>query len=617
MFNRVSRGALCAALGFGLGCGVVAGGAAVAQDSDGEPYFTGLVVFGDSLSDPGNQPAITGIDTPPAPYFQNQFSSGPVFSTLYDDLLGFEADRALNFAVGGAQFGTTNINPLLNGTGISAQIAGYLATNPTIADTDLFHVLGGANNYFAALGAISADPANAATLLSDSVNATIATMAADTQSLLAAGAHQFVLPNLPNLGGTPLFTGIGQPALGFNFSLLHNNGVASVATGLNDQGAIAYVVDSFTIGNDVQANPSKYGLTNVTEPCFNQTAMTLCADPETYQFFDDVHPTGAGHEILAAATADTLIAPRTISAQTETSLAASRAFLNRLRSPLAAGQFDDDGQRVFADVSLTQMSRDNQAYAVGYEADELALTFGFTERYDNGLTVGFAGQLSDGQTDLNSGLGGFDRTGYRGAVFMAVPAGPLALRGAASAGLDQLSDISRNTGVADQVAMGETDIGVIGVDFEASLPLMVSDTLVVAPYARAILERASSQQYDETGAVGLNQRVFRSIVDRSDAEIGARGAARFAPFTISGDVAYVTAIGEADANLSSALTSVLGVVRTLPGAELSTDYVRFAGDVSFDVGSGVRLSVGGVGASDQDDGEELTGFIRLSRALGE
>lgn len=613
MKTSISLGALCA----GLALGVSGNIAALAQESTNEqPYFTDLIVFGDSLSDPGNIPLLTGLDSPPAPYFQNQFSSGPVFSTLYDELLGFNASRALNFAVGGAQFGTTNIDPALNGTGISAQIAGYLATNPTIEETELFHVLGGANNYFAALAAISADPANAATLLTNSVDATIAIMAADTQSLLDAGAHQFVLPNLPNLGGTPLFTGIGQQELGFNFSLLHNNGVKAVAAGLNDQGAIAYVVDSYTVNADIQANPSKYGLTNTTAPCFVESPLSLCSNDDEYQFFDNVHPTGAVHAVFAAATADTLLAPRTISAQTETSLASSRAFLNRTRSALALAQANGEEGQVFVDLAFGGSERENQSYAVGYSAEELGLTIGYATSVDD-VTLAFAGQITTGETELNNAVGSFDRSGLRAGVFLGLPAGPVETRMAATLGLDKLDDITRNTGLVNQTTVGENEIGTFAFQFEAALPLALADNMMVAPYTRLVHETASSGQYDETGVPGLDQRVFAYKASRNDAELGARALLDLGNIALSGDAAYVVALDDADTEISTALTTVLPVVRTLPGAQLPSEYLRFGGDVSFQISSGVRLSVGGFGVVDQDDGDELTGFVRLSRALGE
>ena len=77
-----------------------------AQDDDNIALFDDMIVFGDSLSDPGNLPRIlNGLNIPGAPYFENQFSNGPVYTYLVDDFLGFEANRDLNFAIGGARSG--------------------------------------------------------------------------------------------------------------------------------------------------------------------------------------------------------------------------------------------------------------------------------------------------------------------------------------------------------------------------------------------------------------------------------------------------------------------------------------------------------------------------------
>ena len=43
--------------------------------------------------------------------------------------------------------------------------------------------------------------------------------------------------------------------------------------------------------------PNVLGLTNVTAPCFN--GVTVCADPDSYLYWDGVHPTAAGHRLIA------------------------------------------------------------------------------------------------------------------------------------------------------------------------------------------------------------------------------------------------------------------------------------------------------------------------------
>src|SRR6185437_1332207 len=81
-------------------------GIAAAQDQ-----YSGIVVFGDSLSDPGNIPRFFGLNYPPAPYFENQFSDGPVYAKYLDGLFGISTPLQ-DFAIGGAGTGTNNIGGL-------------------------------------------------------------------------------------------------------------------------------------------------------------------------------------------------------------------------------------------------------------------------------------------------------------------------------------------------------------------------------------------------------------------------------------------------------------------------------------------------------------------------
>jgi outer membrane lipase/esterase len=51
----------------------------------------------------------------------------------------------------------------------------------------------------------------------------------------------------------------------------------------------------------VAALRPRYGLTNVNTPCFSgsiDTPGTVCANPNEYLFWDNVHPTAAAHQIL-------------------------------------------------------------------------------------------------------------------------------------------------------------------------------------------------------------------------------------------------------------------------------------------------------------------------------
>jgi phospholipase/lecithinase/hemolysin len=60
-------------------------------------------------------------------------------------------------------------------------------------------------------------------------------------------------------------------------------------------------LDVFTILEEVVANPAAVGLMNVVDPCIRLDTKTnaFCPRPNQYLFWDGIHPTVAGHRILA------------------------------------------------------------------------------------------------------------------------------------------------------------------------------------------------------------------------------------------------------------------------------------------------------------------------------
>ncbi|HZD32511.1 MAG TPA: PEP-CTERM sorting domain-containing protein, partial [Candidatus Angelobacter sp.] len=56
--------------------------------------------------------------------------------------------------------------------------------------------------------------------------------------------------------------------------------------------------DTFGFMHFVVNNPGLFGFTDVTDPCL--VGLTPCANPNQYLFWDDLHPTTAADQILAA-----------------------------------------------------------------------------------------------------------------------------------------------------------------------------------------------------------------------------------------------------------------------------------------------------------------------------
>ena len=68
-------------------------------------------------------------------------------------------------------------------------------------------------------------------------------------------------------------------------------------------------LDTYALLDEIVANPSGYGFTNVTTPCLtgavDYSGGTVCAPTlaaqNQYLFWDELHPTAAGHAIVADA----------------------------------------------------------------------------------------------------------------------------------------------------------------------------------------------------------------------------------------------------------------------------------------------------------------------------
>jgi phospholipase/lecithinase/hemolysin len=151
----------------------------------------------------------------------------------------------------------------------------------------LFVVWGGANDL---LNATSADD-----VFKAGIN-----QVTNIQRLIDAGATQFIIPNLPPLGSTPRLNGsptdsAAATAASILFNKILRTGV-DVLHDFNFGRHLHFVqLDVFSLFNQIIASPSRYSLADVTTS--SQAIPTV--DPDTYLFWDDLHPTTRGHNILA------------------------------------------------------------------------------------------------------------------------------------------------------------------------------------------------------------------------------------------------------------------------------------------------------------------------------
>ena len=295
-----------------------------------------VVTFGASLSDTGNaftllsqpenQSCWTQLNVPPydelddlltpgAPYARggHHFTNGATWIEGLARYLALAGNarpalqnpglKANNYAVGGAR-AVADYPCRFN---LPAQVSAYLADFPATSDRALVAIeIGGNDVRDALVAALQAQNPQAATPY---IQNALGSLADSVTQLHFHGARQFLLLNVPDVGKTPAVRILDQSyqangqivGLARYLSQAYNSGLAGVVQGLNAlPGIDVRVLDAYAILDAVVADPATYGFLNATEACVtpNQPPFT-CTKPDTYAFWDGIHPTKALHDLVA------------------------------------------------------------------------------------------------------------------------------------------------------------------------------------------------------------------------------------------------------------------------------------------------------------------------------
>ena len=267
-----------------------------------------IYAFGDSLTDVGNIYVATGGTTPGAPYVNGQFTNGNVWvqdlatglglAPLSPSLLG-----GTDYAYGTGESGVTSFNTSPADTdlvGSAGQLAQYQATHATADPNALYTIWIGSNDLTDMLTG----------QLPSQYGADIAAVVGNIYSAIGAlagmGAKNFLIANVTDLGKTPEVEALG-PTESAGASLLSSSFDSALAGGISSfamaESINISLLDTYTLLDTIVANPVTYGFSNVTQGCLtgevNYSGGTPCANPNQYLFWDQLHPTAAGHQLVA------------------------------------------------------------------------------------------------------------------------------------------------------------------------------------------------------------------------------------------------------------------------------------------------------------------------------
>ena len=297
----------------------------LAAPAAAQSRFSGIVVFGTSLSDSGNSFTLLGdartapdftlnpLLIPRAPYARggHHFSHGATWVEQYSRSVGLSrsvrpalasADLgATNFAVGAARAYDDGVN-----FNLTRQVGTFLQRSTGVAPPDALFVIEMGGNDIRDAFQLYATGGDGAPVLGQA----LASIAANIRRLHGAGAREFLVWIAPNVGLTPAIRALGPGAQGLaaNVSQGFNAGLSGVLAQLAALPGVTFVrLDAFQLLTAIVADPEGFGLTTVTTACVTPNlAPFTCRGADQYLFWDGIHPTKAGHAILAEAARDAL-----------------------------------------------------------------------------------------------------------------------------------------------------------------------------------------------------------------------------------------------------------------------------------------------------------------------
>lgn len=518
--------------------------------------YSQLYVFGDSLSDTGNNGRYT-------------FNSAQ--NPLYDEILARENGLTLapsdqggfNYAAGSA-VAVPAINPLDN---TQDQVQSYLTRVNGVADGDglYIHWVGGND-----LAAAALNPLQATTIASTSAQAA----ASQVRSLLNAGAGTVIVPTVPDVSATPTMmeavitlglapvaaaalqaayaslnaaqtpdlaarqqaihqalyaaasaaspVPVAQQAIGAQLVAAYDTLAAQVSQLttlynqteeqlLTQQGGNIVWADVNGIFKEILTSPAQFGLTNTAGmacPPGLSSADCTSASPgfnasQAWLFADHLHPSPAVHALIADYIQSIVDAPAQVSQLNKGTLAAvqdSRATLDSRYSQLRNGPKEQGSLGVFGGYSGQYRKYADNAAGGDGRANTNNLTVGVDYQLTENWLIG---ALIAGSLDKHYPTDRFryDADAFQVAAFSALEFGP----GWVSADVHYLTanynDIRRQVqlGPLSRTEKGDTDATLWGARLTAGLDLPLSDTMTTGPTLQYAWDYSHVDGYREEG----------------------------------------------------------------------------------------------------------------------
>jgi phospholipase/lecithinase/hemolysin len=319
-FRTMPGGAVTALLLLGACC-TAAASSKTMQNVREKPSIDEIVMFGDSYEDDGallrltkaavkaNIPEATLIPGAPEEktYWKGRWSNGP---TLVEVLARSLEVPLVNYAIGGAKSGEGNYYAWLDyvaESGLAGQIDSYghdLGASRAHAHA-IYMVSASTNDYcqfhdFHQPGRLPVGDA-AGLSYEDLADRAARNVRAAVERLAALGARRIVVFSSYPVGQSPLATTTDpQVSQANRFTGRFDEELRRELKLLKPSDAKITIFPIAGLIRSILRSPLKYGIANTSQPCQPTVPKpgTACAAPDSYVWWDELHPTAQMHRLL-------------------------------------------------------------------------------------------------------------------------------------------------------------------------------------------------------------------------------------------------------------------------------------------------------------------------------
>ncbi len=434
-----------------------------------------------------------------------------------------------------------------------------------------------------------------------------------------AGAKRIMVFNLPDIGQTPL----GKSTPTAPFSALSGLFNSTLQAGLTSLNVDIIPMNMFGLFNEVIANPASFGLTNVTTPActtasaLNCTAATLIAPNagQTFAFADGVHPTPAGHQIIADYAAAIIEAPQKIGLLGEAPLQVEQANFRAIDDRMWSGLNTPRPQNKFDAYAVYDYGNYDHSGDTGGSDNQLnSVVVGVDMKISDQMLAGIALGYTQDKGSFGNGGGGFKLNETSMTAYVGYGSGPWYVGASLGGGDLDFRNIRRSfaLGAGSRTESGDTrGTHLMGRVF-GGYWFNASAAWIHGPFARLTYQQAKVDAWSEAGTSSSAMTFGKQKRDALTSSLGWQVSGSIGSLRPFGRVTWEKDYDNDDRSVRAGLVSMPGTF-SIPVFKADDNYFLFNVGASADLGSKLVgfVSVGATVSKDDGNYQAVTVGVRM------